>query len=141
YSMSSSDPIAIDSAGNLLAPDGQGVRKVSTSQTRLQVRAASPISLNMNEDTRTTYETLAARAGVNIIFDRDFMSFGPMPLKLENTDVLDALDILSRQTGTFWVPLDSTTILVAPENQTKRRDYSAQVLKTIYFDNIDNSKQ
>ena len=35
----------------------------------------------------------------------------------------------------FWKPINRTTILVSPENQTKRRDYDELVLKTIYLSN------
>jgi type II secretory pathway component HofQ len=75
---------------------------------------------------------LAAKAGLNVIFDRDFRSPVQIPL-FDSVDVLDALDLLSLQTKTFWEFMDATTILVSPDNQTKRRDYSQLVVKTIYL--------
>src|SRR5207237_1674264 len=87
------------------------------------------------------FEFLASRVGVNIIFDRYFQNSVSVRLKLESMDILDALDFLCLQTGTFWEALDSTTILVAPDNQTKRRDYSPMIEKTLYLDNMENPKQ
>ncbi|HSU89360.1 MAG TPA: hypothetical protein VLL56_11010, partial [Terriglobia bacterium] len=56
-------------------------------------------------------------------------------LELNNVDIYEALDILALQTRSFWKPVNKTTILVSPDNQTKRRDYEELVLKTIYLTN------
>lgn len=130
-----SEAIAIDPKGSLLIADGKTVRRLAPARSRLQVRVTAPISINMNEDARTSFETLAARAGLNVVFDRDFRSAGPIALKVENTDILNVLDFLSRETVTFWEVLDETTILVSPDNQTKRREYARTMVKTIYFEN------
>jgi hypothetical protein len=88
----------------------------------------------MNDDSKTEFEALAAMAGLNILFDPDFRNAGhPIPLKLENVTVVDALDFLGYETRTFWTPVDSKTILIAPDNQTKRRDYQQLLVKTIYL--------
>jgi len=137
----SSEPIAVDPAGNLLIQDGGGVRKSASRRSRLDIRVANLISLNVEQDARSMFEAVAARAGLNILFDRDFQSPGSVLLKFENMDVLDTLDLLALQTGTFWEALDSTTILVAPDNQTKRRDYGPMIEKTLYLDSMDNPKQ
>src|SRR5262249_43757920 len=75
-----SQPIAFDGFGNLFAPEGTSVRKSSTARSRLQSGATRPISINMNEDSRDIFEALAGMAGVNIIFDADFRSSGPIRL-------------------------------------------------------------
>jgi len=89
----------------------------------------------MNGDSRMIYESLAETAGLNVLFDPDFRSTGPLRLKLDNVDALDALDYFGFETRAFWVPLDRNTILVAPDNAAKRRDYSNMQFKAIYFDN------
>jgi hypothetical protein len=125
----------------LLIQDGGGVRKSASRRSLLAIQVANPISLNVEQDARAMFQAVAARAGLNILFDRDFQSPGSVRLKLENVDVLDTLDLLALQTGTFWEALDSMTILVAPDNQTKRRDYTPMIEKTLYLDNIENPKQ
>jgi hypothetical protein len=129
--ITSSDPMTVDRAGNLYVPDGNGVRKSSPARSRLQMGTTGPTSIDLNGDSRTIYQSLAAMAGLNILFDADFRSTGPIPLKLENVDILDALDYFGIETRTFWEPLDATTILIAPDNQTKRRDYQQLTVKTI----------
>ena len=133
--------LTVDPAGNLLIQDGGGMRKSASRRSRLDIRVANFISLNVEQDARSMFEAVAARAGLNILFDRDFQSPGSVRLKFENMDVLDTLDLLALQTGTFWEALDSTTILVAPDNQTKRRDYAPMIEKTLYLDNMENPKQ
>jgi hypothetical protein len=115
--------------------EGTAVRKSSPVRSRLQIAATRPISIDMNEDSLAIFQALAELAGVNIIFDADFRSVRPIRLKLENVDVLDALDYLAIETRTFWEAVDSTTIMIAPDNQAKRRDFSNLLFQAIYFDN------
>ncbi len=138
-SPNSSQPVAVDAVGNILSPDRISIRKTAPARSRLQARGG-PVSINLNGDARTSYETLAEKAGLNVIFDPDFRGPGSLSLKLDNADVLDALDFLALQTSTFWQPLDGTTILVSPDNQARRRDYEQMVLKTLYLGNISDGK-
>ena len=64
-----------------------------------------------------------------------------IPIDLNNVDIFEALDILALQTRSFWKPINKTTILVSPDNQTKRRDYDELVLKTIYLSNSVTSTE
>src|SRR5262249_29263266 len=56
-------------------------------------------------------------------------------LELNNVNIFEALDILSLQTKMFWKPLNKNTILIAPDNQTARRQYEDYIFKTIYMTN------
>jgi hypothetical protein len=132
---SSSQPVGFDRLGNLYTPEGKEIRKYAPARSNLQIGPTRPSSVDMNDDSRTIYEALAAMAGLNVIFDLDFRSTGPLRLKLDNVDALDGLDYFGFQTKAFWEPLDSKTILVAPDNAAKRRDYSNMQFKAIYFDN------
>jgi hypothetical protein len=127
--ITSSEPIAFDHAGNLYAPDGQ---KSSPARSRLQIKTTGPTSIDLNEDSRTAFQALAGMAGLNVLFDTDFRS-AVIPLKLDNVDILDALDYFALETRTLWEPLDATTILVAPDTQVKRRDYERLNVKSIYL--------
>src|SRR5207245_5341656 len=64
-----------------------------------------------------------------------------IPIDLDKVDIYEGLDILALQTGSFWKPLNRTTILVSGDNQTKRRDYDELVLKTIYLTNSVTSTE
>ena len=89
---------------------------------------------------KTIFETLAQLSGLNIIFDPDFRGVR-IPIELNNVDIYEALDIVALQTRSFWKAVNRTTILVSPDNQTKRRDYDELVLKTIYLSNSVTSTE
>ena len=125
--------LAFDSVGNLLIPDGGGVRKVRPARSQLQPRPTGLLSFNTNDNSRTTYETLAKTGGLNILFDSDFRSVGPLPFKLNEVELFDALDYLGFQTASYWEVLNSNTIWVAPDNQSSRRQNENFILKTIYL--------
>ena len=108
--------------------------------TQLEPKIRGPIDIHMTQDSRTAFETLAQLAGLNVIFDPDFRG-QRIPIELNNVDIFEALDILALQTRTFWKPINKTTILVSPDNQTKRRDYDELVLKTIYLSNSVTSTE
>src|SRR5881628_2493703 len=105
-----------------------------TPQAQLEPKTRGPIDVHMTQDSRIAFETLAELAGFNIIFDPDFRGTR-IQIDLNRVDVFEALDILALQTRSFWKPVNKSTILVSPDNQTKRRDYEELVLKTIYLTN------
>src|SRR5947207_6107302 len=94
----------------------------------------------MAQDSKMAFETLAELAGFNVIFDPDFRG-ARIQIDLNRVDIFEALDILALQTRSFWKPVNRTTILVSPDNQTKRRDYDELVLKTIYMTNSVTSTE
>jgi general secretion pathway protein D len=103
-------------------------------QGQLQPTVTGPISTRLVQDSRVAFETLANLAGLNVIFDAQFR---PVRVQLELTgvNIFEALDILSLQTTNFWKPINKTTILVAPDNQTARRQYEDYIFKTFYMTN------
>src|SRR5262245_30544255 len=103
-------------------------------QNQLEPKLTEPITFRMAQDSRVAYETLADLAGLNVIFDRDFRG-QRLPIELNNVDIYEALDILSLQTNSFWQPVNKNTILVSPDNPTKRREYEQHILKTMYLSN------
>jgi len=107
---------------------------------QLEPKVRGPIDIHIMQDSRAAFETLAQLAGLNVIFDPDFRG-QRIPIDLSNVDIFEALDILALQTRTFWKPVNKTTILVSPDNQTKRRDYDELVLKTIYLSNSVTSTE
>src|SRR5437899_5604407 len=112
-----------------------------TPQSQLEPKNKGPFdTIRMTQDSRMEFETLANLAGINVIFDPDFRGTR-VQLELNNVDIYEALDILALQTRSFWKPVNKSTILVSPDNQTKRRDYEELVLKTIYMTNSVTSTE
>lgn len=104
-------------------------------RSQLQLKTNGPVSLDVNQGERAAYEQLAEIAGLNIVFDPDFRDSANARFRIENADVLQAFDLLSVRAGSFVEVLNSNTIIVSPDNQTKRRDYEPMVLKTFYLPN------
>jgi len=73
---------------------------------------------------------------VNVIFDSDFRNLDGFSFKVDNIDVLDAIELLALQLRAFWEPVDSKTILVSADNQAKRRDFGNLSVKTFYLTNV-----
>ena len=116
------------------------LRTDPSPQAMLEPKLTQPITFRMTQDSRVTFETLSQLAGFNVIFDRDFRGQA-VAVDLKGVDVYQALDIVAMQTQTFWVPYNKNTILVSPDNQTKRRDYDPHILKTIYLSNSVTSTE
>src|SRR2546426_6041184 len=111
-----------------------------TPQSQLEPKTRGPIDIHMTQDSRIAFETLAELAGFNVIFDPDFRGTR-IQIDLNKVDIFEALDILALQTRSFWKPVNKTTILVSPDNQTQRREYEELVLKTIYMTNSVTSTE
>src|SRR5437762_67557 len=111
-----------------------------TPQSQLEPKTRGPIDVHMTQDSKIAFETLAELAGFNVIFDPDFRG-ARIQIDLHTVDIVEALDILALQTRSFWKPVNKTTILVSPDNQTKRRDYDDLVLKTLYMTNSVTSTE
>ncbi len=104
-----------------------------------------PINLIMNnQPPKVLWETVGKLAGVNVIFDPDYMTQGPVKnqsVEFTNTTLEEALDYLGVMTKSFWKPLSSNTILVTNDTTPKRRDYEEQVLRVFYLSNITTAQE
>jgi tetratricopeptide (TPR) repeat protein len=112
--------------------DSQGPRPVFTKRIpglpRLQPRAGKS-NLSLKGDTKAVYEQLAALFGVKVTFDPDVIARN-VQLRIDNVDFYSAMSLLGTQTGTFWRPLNSTTIFVAPDTVEKQRQYGLEAEQT-----------
>jgi hypothetical protein len=125
----------IPNAGHILTLEGSVVRDSTASRGIVNVTGKGPVSFDVTDSTRAIFENVARAAGLNIIFDSDWRGLDRQSFKVDHLDVLDALDALALQTRSLWTPVDSKTIVVAPDNQTKRRDLENLSIKTFYLPN------
>jgi Flp pilus assembly secretin CpaC len=86
-------------------------------------------SLDLRGDTRSAYEQVAQAFGVKVAYDPDVVS-RPVRMQLDNVDFDTAISILGTVTGTFWRPLDSGLVFVAPDTPEKRRQFALQAEQT-----------
>lgn len=93
-----------------------------------------PINLKMTNDARVVYDTIAKLAGLSVIFDPDFTS-RRIAVELPNITLEQALDIVALESKSFWKPVASSVVFVAPDNPQKRRDVEDEVVRTFYLSN------
>src|SRR5262249_21560506 len=115
--------IASNATGHLFFDEAGSVREIAPARSAIRSTPAGTPSFEISGDSRRAFESLSKAAGMNVIFDQDFRSSEVKPFRVDNAGVLDALDLVSIQVRSFWEPIDSKTILVAPDNQSKRRDH------------------
>ncbi len=89
-----------------------------------------------NQPVRVLFETLGKMAGINVMFDPDFISQNSgknYPVDFQNTTLEEALDYLSILTKAYWKPISSNAIYITLDNPQKRRDYEDYILKVFYL--------
>ena len=92
-----------------------------------------------NQPPKVLFDTLAMTAGINVIYDPDYLTGGPkdkMSVTFTNSTLQDALDYLAVLTKSFWKPLSPNAIFVTMDNTNKRRDYEEEVTRVFYLTNI-----
>ncbi|GGG72411.1 cohesin domain-containing protein [Edaphobacter dinghuensis] len=92
------------------------------------------ITLKMVEDVKVIYQAIGKMAGLNVIFDPDYVS-KRIPVDLTNVTLDDALRIVGTMSDTFYKPVTSNTIFVAQNSRTKRADLEEQAVQTFYLTN------
>jgi type II secretory pathway component GspD/PulD (secretin) len=98
------------------------------------------VSIPEKRDARTSYELLAERGGINVVFHPSFTGDAPVERRIESVDFFDALDNLSAQTRNLWFPFDARTIVVGSDALTTQRDIGPRVFKTVYLGNLQAAR-
>lgn len=85
---------------------------------------------------REIYRSLGRLGGVNVILDPD-LDNPSTSFFLDDVTYERAWDVLTTTHGHFFRVLTHNTLIVAPDDQQKRRQYEPQVLRTFYLSNSD----
>jgi general secretion pathway protein D len=112
-----------ESASNIAGP----VQLAPISQT--------PLTLKLSEDSKTVYETIGKLAGINVLFDPDYVP-RRIRIELNGVSLEQALQIVALESRTFWRPVTPNTIYIAQDTQQKRTEVEQQVLRTFYLNNF-----
>lgn len=118
----------------LPAPGAAAVAELRQMPPRLKPISTQPINLKMTNDARIVYQTIAKLAGLTVLFDPDFQS-RRISVQLPNVTLRQALDATALESKSFWKPVTSGIIFIAPDNVQKRREYQDEVVKTFYLKN------
>jgi general secretion pathway protein D len=100
----------------------------------LKPLSTQPINLKMTNDARIVYETIAKLAGLTVLFDPQFSS-RRISIELPNVTLEQALNAVALESNSFWQPMTSNIIFVAPNNPQSRREFQSQIIKTFYLKN------
>lgn len=106
--------------------------------TELKPTSNDMITLHMVEDTKNIYQAIGKEAGINVLFDPDYVS-KRIPVDLTNVSLSDALHIVGTLSGTFYKPVTSNTIFVAQNTRQKRTDLDELAVQTFYLTNMSTA--
>ncbi len=104
------------------------------SPAQLTPMTNDPLLLHMSEDSKVVYQAIGKAAGINVLFDPDYIS-KRIQVDLNNVSLLDALRIVGTLSGTFWHPITQNTIFVAQNSRSKRAELDEQAVQTFYLAN------
>jgi general secretion pathway protein D len=104
------------------------------SPALLRPMNSDPFLLRMTEDSKTVYQAIGKAAGINVLFDPDYIS-KRIQVDLNNVSLMDALRIVGTLSGTFWRPITQNTIFVAANTRSKRAELDEQAVQTFYLSN------
>ncbi len=95
-----------------------------------------------NQPPKVLFETVGKLGGINVVFDSQYVAPGRnFNVDLSSVTIDQAFDYLATLTRTFWKPLNPTTIFVAEDNVTKRRDFEDDVVKVFYIRNATSVQE
>jgi general secretion pathway protein D len=112
-------------------------RRLEQAQGPVELAPISnvPITLKMTQDTKMIYETIGKLAGINVLFDPEYVA-RQVRIELNGVTLEDALEVVSFETKTFWRPVTPNTIFIAQDNPAKRKELEQNVIKTFYLSNL-----
>ncbi|HEY4047437.1 MAG TPA: secretin N-terminal domain-containing protein [Acidobacteriaceae bacterium] len=136
---------AIESLREQIAPVSEktDIPQLPTDSARLASLAGpvelkpisdEPLTLHMVEDSKIVYETVGKAAGINVLFDPEYIS-KRISIDLNNTTLPDALRVLATMSGTFWKPVTRNTIFVAADTRAKRQQLEQVAIQVFYLGN------
>jgi len=85
---------------------------------------------------RAIFQALGKFSGINFLFDEQFRDL-PVSIDLTDQTVEQALNSLCLSGRAFYRVIDEHTVIIAPDNPTKRLQYETNAIKTIYLSNIN----
>jgi general secretion pathway protein D len=113
-------------------------RELFGQRTILEPSSTAPIQLRFAEDTslQKIFEVLSKLSGVNVLFDESFRD-KRVTVDLVDVSFEDALDKLVLINRLFYKVVDSSTIIIVPDNAQKHRQYDDLVLRTFFIVNAE----
>lgn len=104
--------------------------RLKVSDEKMELKFINETSL------RSIFQALGKHTGINILFDEQFKD-QPFSVDLSGLNFEQAVNSLCLASKNFFRVIDEKTIIIVPDQPTKRMQYELQVIKTFYLSNID----
>ncbi len=132
--------VAAGPAMQQTARQNENLKQIGSVSGIVQLKPVSNdmITLHMVEDTKNIYQAIGKEAGINVLFDPDYVS-KRIPVDLTNVSLQDALHIVETISGTFYKPVTPNTIFVAQNTRQKRTDLEELAVQTFYLTNMSTA--
>jgi general secretion pathway protein D len=130
-------PVVVPGLGEQTPHQAEVKREIASMDGPVELQPVSddPITLHMVEDTKVVYQAICKAAGLNVIFDPEYVP-KRIPVDLNSVSLPDALHIVEVLSGTFWKPITTNTIFVAQNSRQKRTDLDDLAVQTFYLTNV-----
>ncbi len=111
-------------------------RKLKAMDEPVELKPLSnePLTLHYSEDAKLVYEAIGKAAGINVLFDPDYVS-KRVEVDLNKSSLANALRFVGTLSNTFWRPMSENTIFVAQNSRQKRAELDEAAVQTFYLSN------
>jgi len=123
-------------AGVKPKPEEKPREIVVEQQVKLKVPAEKLKLKFTDASLRAIFQALGKFSGINFLFDEQFRDL-PVSIDLTDLNLEQALNSLCLTGKTFYRVIDEHTVIIVPDNPTKRLQYETNAIKTIYLSNIN----
>jgi general secretion pathway protein D len=95
-----------------------------------------PQDYALDGDYKALFTQLAARLGVQAVFDNDFVAGHRIAFRLEGASPREALHALEAATSSFLIPLGPKLVLAAPDTDAKRKELEQEETVSVPVPNV-----
>lgn len=137
--------INLDPANTGIAKELESYQK-EENRKEAPKRIEEPVKLTVKEEKidlkfqntslRTIFQSVGKFFGINILFDPQFQD-SILSIDLQGMTIEQALSSLCSVSKNFWTIVNPKTVIIAPDNMVKRRQYEIQGIKTFYLKYAD----
>ncbi len=104
----------------------------------LNPRSNIPVVLMFRDaEVGKIYEVLSKVTGINFLYDPKLDLNKKVSIELNNVPFEKAMDTLMFTNKHFFKVIDENTVIIADDNQQKRRELEDEVIKTFFLSNAD----
>ena len=121
-------------------PPSQNMRVVERSTPIEMQPAATHHDFHYRGDAKALLTQVAQAYGITAQFD-DSVQQQRVRFDIEDVNFAPAMEVVTRVTKTFWVPLSAKQILFAADNIENRRNYQRMALRTFYLPDLATDQE